>query len=401
MKKWTIFLFLAANISLNAQQTANISVGASYANDVYFSFDNGVVGTVARDNWHIAFTTKIVDASILINDGMGVELYIASNDVADFNTLDTTGMSWTPLHNSPKTWAEGAFNDQNSGHPDYGWGTYNNITHNVSGKRVFVMKLPDGSFKKMVIDEMLTTGDFSLRMADLDGNNLITKTLNKNAYVAKNFIYWDVVNDSIIDREPAKTDWDLLFTRYQEEILPGTYYPVSGAKLNINVFASKAANVDTNTVDWRNYYPLADSVLAVGSNWKSFNNTTFMWSIADSLAYFVQSLDGNLYQLVFKDFGGSSTGNITFTYRMVSAMSVAEYHDLAIEIFPQPASDILNVSLAKPAKANLYAITGALVWQGDFQKGVNQLSISHLPKGVYVLYLNSKGVNCSQKIVIQ
>ena len=400
MKKLLLVLFAGANIALNAQQTETVSVGAGYANDVFYSFTTGTVKAEPRDNWHIAFTTKIVSASILINEGMGVELYVASSNLADWSTLDTTGITWDAQHNSPASWEDGAFTASATGHPDYGWGTYNNITHNVNGSKIFVLKLPNGSFKKMVIDDMKTNGDYNLRIADLSGSNELSKTFNKNDYSNKNFFYWDVINDTIIDREPNKTDWDLLFTRYQEEILPDTYYPVSGVMMNIDVLASKAEGVDTNTVDWNNY-TLTDSILTIGSNWKSFNNTTFQWTLEDSLAFFVQALDGNLYKLIFKGFGGSSTGDITFATSIVSAMGLQEANMVHTNIYPQPANQLLTVETAEPATAIIYGLNGAALINAQLQSGANTLNISSLPAGLYVIQISANNKVSTAKIVVQ
>lgn len=402
MKKMLLLLFTAANILLYAQQTDVVSVGAGYANDVFYSFATGEVKTEPRNNWHIAFTTKIVGASVLVNEGLGVELYVASTNVSDWATLDTTGMTWAPLHNSPATWEEGAFNATATVHPDYGWGVYSNITHNVTATKIFVLKLPDGSYRKVIIDDMKTNGDFNIRLANLDGSNLLTKTFNKNGYSNKNFFYWDVINDTILDREPNKTDWDILFTRYLEEIIPNTYYPVSGVILNYDVLAAKAEGVDTNTVDWNNYM-LSDSILGIGSNWKSFNNGTFQWELADSLAYFVQGLDGNLYKLIFKDFGGSSTGNITFAFSMVSAIGLDEQALNTIAVYPQPATEQLTVEVDVDVQSSLslYALNGANVLSTHLTAGKNILDVSHLPAGIYVAQLNSNNSIRSFKLVIQ
>ena len=400
MKKIFLLFLAGANIALNAQKTDQVSVGAGYANDVYYSLATGEVKTEPRNNWHIAFTTKIVGASILINEGLGVELYVASNNPSDWATLDTTGMTWNMLHNSPATWEEGAFNATASAHPDYGWGTYSNITHNVTATKIFVMKLPDGSYKKIIIDDMKTNGDYNIRLANVDGSNEVAKTFNKGGYSNKSFFYWDVVNDTIIDREPNKTDWDILFTRYQEEIIPGTYYPVTGAILNYDVLAAKAEGVDTNTVDWNNYV-LSDSILGIGSNWKSFNNGTFQWELADSLAYFVQGLDGNLYKMVFKGFGGSSTGNIIFSLRQVSAFGIEENVDHGLVVYPQPAKDVLTIEAKSPGEFRLHALNGVEVYNTALTVGKNTMNVSQLPAGVYVATMTSNGTISSSRIVIQ
>jgi len=397
MKKTLIIAFCAANVLLNAQTTENVSVGAGYANDVYYSLANGVVKTEPRNNWHIAFTTKIVDASILINEGLGVELYLASTNLNDWATIDTAGLALVPLHNSPATWTEGAFNANANGHPDYGWGTYNNITHNVTGKSIYILKMPDGSLRKIAIDAMKTNGDFELRIANLDGTNQQSKVFNKMPYNTKNFFYWDVANDILIDREPAKTTWDILFTRYMEEVIPGSFYPVVGAIMNIDVTGAKAAGVDTNTVDWNNY-TLTDSITTIGSNWKTFSNG---WSVDDSLAFFVHGLDGNLYKLVFKTFGGSANGNISFSQSIASAMDVAELSASSISIYPNPSSDFVVIETAADGEAQLFTIAGQLACTSVLSSGRNTIDVSALQPGHYVLMLTVNGKTLAHRLVIR
>jgi len=402
MKKLLLVALMAANVSVFAQTTETVSVGAQYANDVYYSFANGVAKTEARDNWHIAFTTKIVDASVWTNEGLGVELYIASSNTSDWSTLDTTGMTWTPLHNSPNTWVEGAFNDGAGTHPDYGWGTYNNITHNVLASKIFVMKLPSGVYKKIIIDAMLTNGDFEFRIANLDGTGLVSKVLSKTPYASKNFFYYDVVNDVVVDREPAKTDWDILFSRYMEEVIPGSYYPVTGVYINQNVTAAKAAG-DTTMVDWNNF-PQTDSITVIGSNWKSFNNSTFQWNLDDSLSFFVTAQDGNLYKMIFKDFGGSSTGNIVFSQSIASAMAVAENNAIAgFKAYPNPAQDFLNIQVESDGNASveIFNINGQLIISDLLTAEVNRMNISSIVPGVYLLRVSQNGKTSFSRIVVQ
>lgn len=397
MTKQLMIAFCAANVLLNAQTTETVSVGASYANDVYYSFANGEVKSEPRNNWHIAFTSKIVDASILINEGLGVELYLASTNMNDWATLDTAGMTLTPLHNSPATWAEGAFNANATGHPDYGWGTYNNITHNVTGTSIFILKMPDASLRKIAIDAMKTNGDYELRIANLDGTNAKSKVFNKMAYSTKNFFYWNIDTDNIIDREPLKTSWDILFTRYMEEVVPGSYYPVVGAMINVGVNAAKASGVDTNTVDWNNYL-LTDSITTIGSNWKTFNNG---WSLDDSLAYFVHALDGNLYKLVFKGFGGSANGNISFSQSIASAMSIGEVNSTGVAIYPNPANDVLVIETAGIGEAQFFNLAGQSVANYTLEAGKNTLNVINFKAGYYVLMLTTNGQTIAQRVVIR
>ncbi len=125
-------------------------MGAGYANDVYYSFQNGTVKTVDRTNWDIAFFTPVFSAGVMINDGKGIVLYTYPKaDTSGWNSVDTSGLStWPGMYNSLDDWENGAFDRNAKGHPDYGWGVYNGINHNVVGDSIFIMKLSESVYKK-------------------------------------------------------------------------------------------------------------------------------------------------------------------------------------------------------------------------------------------------------------
>lgn len=400
MKQFLLGLFAIANVAVIAQTKDSAIMGAGYANDVFYSFATGEVKSETRDNWHIAFTTVLVDASIRINDGLGVKLYLASTDTSDFSTLDTTGMTWDELHNSYATWTEGAFNDGASGHPDYGWGNYNNVNHNVYGSKVYIMMLPNGDYKKIMIVSMLTNGDFNFKMADLDNSNMIAKTVNKMGYNTKNFFYYDAENDLVLDREPAKATWDIVFTRYYGEIFPGTYYFLTGVLLNTGVKAAKAVDVDTATVDWNNY-PRTDSIEVIGSDWKSFNSGTFTYELADSNAYFIESKDGNLYKLLFKAFSGSTTGTTVFTKAIASGIGIEEAEPLHVSVYPIPAKSTLTIEMEERGQAELISTTGQVVKLIDLTRGRNDVQLDGLAKGVFLLKITANEKINVTRVVLQ
>ena len=128
-------------------------MGADYSNDIYYNLQNNISNQAERINWDIGFRTFIRSSSIIINSGAGIKLYEVSTDTNDwYLPVDTTGMnSWTALNNSLVDWEIGAFNANMTFHPDYGWATYNSITHDLIGKAVFLIRLQDGSLKKFFI----------------------------------------------------------------------------------------------------------------------------------------------------------------------------------------------------------------------------------------------------------
>ena len=89
MKKALLFAALmVVTTGLFAQEEKEVTTGAGYANDVYYSLENGNVDTVARNNWDLGFTTSNFSVSILANTTSGVEVYTwPAGDTANWETL--------------------------------------------------------------------------------------------------------------------------------------------------------------------------------------------------------------------------------------------------------------------------------------------------------------------------
>ena len=387
MKLRLLPFLVLANVSLFAQTSVeNLSMGPGYVNDIYYSLENGVVQTAVRNDWHIAFTTKIVDAAILTNTSEGVNLYLASTDIADWATLDTTGMSWDPLHNSDLYWTEGSFNAGATVHPNYGWGTYNNITHNVIGTKIFVIQFPDMTYKKILIEAMKTNGDFEFKIADLDGMNEISKTLNKGDYPKQNFLYYNAQADSAFSREPDNTTWDLIFTKFESELSPGVWYPVTGALQNIGIGASEARGVDTTLSKWYDF-PTSDTVKnVIGGDWKdyAFNPPPGAWTLADSLTYFVKTANEDMYRIVFKTWEGSATGNFSFAKTLTSTIGLVENSIEDLKIYPNPATDKVYINANETVNVEVISLNGQVV--RSFNTIENEsIDISGIKVGNYIV----------------
>ncbi len=140
-----------------------LSYGASYANQVYYQLEDDTETTVVNTSWDIAFTTQgLQDAGIFINEATAfmsneLELYHAPTD--EFvDVIDPEDLG-ERIHNNELSWELGAFNDGKilANPLDYGWGTYNPGNMTVEGEEVFVIKLRDGSFKKLMIESLTFT----------------------------------------------------------------------------------------------------------------------------------------------------------------------------------------------------------------------------------------------------
>lgn len=295
-----------------------ITMGQGYANDIYYSMANGVVATVPRANWDIAFETGSRTSTIIINAGTGVKLYTYPNgDISAWSSMDITGIeNWKEMNNSDTTWSFGAFERNALGHPDYGWGIYNSVTHDVVSDSLFVLQLPDQSYKKLwIIKKASVDNEYIFEIANIDGTGDVTDTVNCEPYVSKNFIYYSVTSGTVIDREPDTDSWDFVVTRYIEMIPDGTGglvpYPVIGVLTNTGVKSATLENVPFSTTDYSSAV-FVTSISEIGSDWKSFNMDTYQYSVDENKVYFVKDRDLSVYRIVFTAFEGSSTGLIGF-----------------------------------------------------------------------------------------
>lgn len=408
MKHLFILLTGSVLLSFSAQSQSLVqdsAVTEGGTKDVYYSLKNGVVKSEPAENWDLAFTSKLIDAAVLVNDVKGVSAWKISDNIADWNTIDTTGKLTTRLYNNDTSWAVGALANMGVSHPDYGWGTYNQVTRNLNGSRIFVLQLKDGSFRKFMIESMATNGTWTFKMANLDGTGEQTKTVNKNDYKNRNFIYYDITADQFVDREPAVADWDLVFSKYMSPINTGpggiVYYPLTGALLNTNAQNAERRGVsvdsdDTSSLNWNAHFT------EIGGDWKSFNRTTFQYEFEDSLAYFVRVASGEVFKIYFTNYVGGTSGKFEFFKKSIAGTaSLKQIASSNLNVYPNPASSKINVSSEESGVMTLIGLHGQIISTQNMESGSTvAISVEDLPEGIYILSLQTEKGTVNKRFVI-
>lgn len=410
MKYFTLFGFSFLFTAIQAQETVTVTTGPGNAVQTYYSLQNGVVDSRPLNEWDLAFEIPGFTASILVNTAKGMQAWKAPYAVASWNDVDTTGMaaSWIRIHNSDTSWSHGALNQGlTEDEFDLGWGMYNFVTHQVAGDSIFVLKLANGEYKKLRIDGLVSS-TYTFTWASLDGSNEQTGTLSKGGFAGKNFGYYSLDNAEVIDREPASSDWDLVFTKYVA--LSPSAYPVTGVLTNRNRPALRVDGVEPALADWQEG-EYSNHINTIGYDWKTFNMQTFQYEYDEDLSFFVYDADGNVWQLLFFEFGGASTGDISFTQQLMSAVSVEEVlnGNEYFTLFPNPARDghvqLLIGGDIRNAVVTLHDMSGRMVSQqmltGLDNGTLHTMDISPLPGGMYVVRLVGAGVSASQRLVIE
>ena len=433
MKLTSILLaaMLAGAYHSNAQTWIHdtISTEAGYLKNVYYSLEKGETAKVDADNWHIGFSVGAWSASIITNSAdNGVKLYEISSNISDFgtdlrsnlaNAMTATPMS---LYNSNLSWEVGAFNQNSGNFPNYGWGDYDIATHWISGNRIFGLISGTDTFQVLIVDKQVTPL-YNFKIANIDGTNQKTKQLTLDAaspYSGRYFAYYNITTDAFLNREPLVTDWDFVFSNYNDEnvVFANEQYKVFGI---INNEGLKVARVDTADAEFDNIAPhhatyFYDTVNnSIGRAWKASGPSGTVAN--DSLCYFIKKANGDVWQLVFTAHNsGLATvdpGLVALKKRKVSTATTVRNlnNDIALfQVYPNPAVNDVTVLIdAKQRVENtqifITDMTGKVVYRGNanVNAGLNAISVStaNLANGNYIVAVTNGKWNATQKLVVQ
>jgi hypothetical protein len=418
----------------------SVSVGAvppgppgptTYFMDVYYSMKNGKVHEDTNYKWHLAFDMIPASgpssyAGIIANHVQGkVNVYSAHRSgaaFASYGAADTTGVSANILYNTDTNWHWGALNANRGSNPfDYGWGVYDMTSHNLYGDSIYVVKVGSAAYKVWIqelISAPLDSIHYTFRIAQLDGTGDRTVKVYRNKgidFTKRNFAYYNISTDQIVDHEPDNTAWDIVFTRFIEPIAmgpgPKVPYPVAGVLSNLKVQVAEARKVDPDTVTMNANITFTKYASEIGSDWKRFDNANMVW-ILDTVSYFVRSFNSQeYYQIKFTRFDGSGTGKYVFAKRFLKATTVNEVANNVSQyaLAPNPASNEANLVLdakeAGEAQLVVADLNGKVMQRSlvKLNKGTNAFSIATAayPAGLYTVTLTNGSWKIADKLVVQ
>ncbi|MEM9723110.1 MAG: HmuY family protein [Bacteroidota bacterium] len=365
-----------------------VALGPAYANQVFFSLSDGSTQGHPNTTWDIAFEVfSRQNAGVFVNEAVSLsqgnpipQLELFAVDSLSFEVvtdstvlldiaagmLDSTLVS-ERLHNPDESWNEGAFNTVKSPQNpfDFGWGVYDPATNVVSGSQVYLLKLRDSTFKKLIV-QSLDSNRFEFRYANLDGSADTTQVVSRSDYAGKTLVYFSFDSESFLDLEPAS--WDLLFTRYSTPLIdPSTngilQYIVTGVLSGNGVTVAQVDGIDPTMLvestieEIEQFLPdsissiaevFNDSLVSIGYDWKSFVFSTFSWNLPEDRIYVVKTANDSLYMLQFIDFEGSSTGLSVFQTTPLGQLSTSSQEGLkklfSYRSYPNPVRDRLTIA---------------------------------------------------------
>ena len=261
--------------------------------------------------------------------GLAIAIVIAGLTLPSAAQIDTSGIAgWPQMYNSMASWEEGAFGANALGHPDYGWGVYNMLSHSLNGDSIFVIKLPDESYKRIWVVNRSATSVYTILYADLDGSNEKEVVIDMAMYADKQFVYYNLRGDSLVDEQPLAANWDLMLTKFSHTDIN---YTVTGFLSNDNVSVSvfnaadSATAADATLADTTEF---TDSISAIGNSWYKLVGMSIV--PLDTIAYFVKNDSGDIYkmQVTYFESGFSGLGRVGI--RKIHSDSTSWVHDTLV-----------------------------------------------------------------------
>ena len=281
--------------------TDTVALMDNYQNQVYYNLsDSSVVSSNLRSIWDLGFEGSPEGWRVILNTSCFMKSAYMSEQVFGAPS-DTTGAIWlfNPSDGSADSLAIGKwFTVQ--GDDTLGTNRVLVIDRGVDAKGI------SRGFRQLVIDS-LSNGIYYFRIAAFDGTNQQSYSVSKKRDV--NHVLFSISNPSEVVSEPARLNWDLLFTQYTTLLFTdvGDPYPylVTGVLLNPTLVVvavdslTPFENITFETAQSMNFTKDADGI---GYLWKLYDFDGGSYTVNSKIIYVIRDTKGFLYKLRFKDF---------------------------------------------------------------------------------------------------
>ncbi len=412
------FLFFAS-LKITAQVVAandSVATAAGNTDMVFYNLQSGQKTSASNIDWHLALSVRpslfplntLQGTSLRINEALGVNAYQIPGFNADsfYTVVDAADyLSWNQLHDADSMLDKGALNDGlNIQFYNYGWGVYNGPpNHDVVGKKVYLFVMPDGSKKKFIVDQLDRDTAWVVKYANLDNSDLQTIRVSKNTYANKNFVYLNILDNMVHDKEPLSNEWDLQFLKYSAmDVMADTTLNVVGVWTNKGETVAEAAPVNAALIDNAGAVPFANNMNTIGWDWKQYDYLNHTCILRDSLAYFVKTNSGIVFKLVFTGYSDLGAGIISF-YKQEYITAIAEPEkQLSLDVFPNPSSSVLNIvtGSANEIEIKVTDLSGRVLNSTKTSSPLVQLNTTEMASGVYLLSVTSGNAAGKRKFVV-
>lgn len=384
----------------NNDNVADIAVSNTNSNNVSVFTGNGDGTFIAATNYTIGTTTYTTGIAVADLNGDGIDDIATSNfKTNDASVFISTGTSFaTPVHytvshnNSPMSVALNDFNgdgkmdmcvalmnsDSVAVLTGAGNGTFGNLAKYAVGGGSMPLHMVTADMNADGIPDIITTnfvtgnpGTVTI-LAGLGNNTFsVPYTFPSGPYaIAANTadLNNDGYNDIVVSNDAGTGAYTIILNAL----------PNLATTVNNTTITAEQAGVSYQWID------CATKINIPGATQKSFTPTA----------------SGNYAVIIDNGICTATSGCKTVT---VPTTSVHNVDIAAINVFPNPADDILFVELGHNAKASyvIQDITGKTIMHNSLYESKSSLNISTLEPGLYMILLKKEDIQKHYKFIKQ
>ena len=279
----------------SAVKTYTVNLGRDYTTQLFFNLSNGEIKANDFMAWDLGFDCNPNGFIVKINGGKEVQVSNTGNkNFEDVPSLQE--VEWE-YDNPAGEWKGTAFGD---------W--YDTINRKSHG---YVYLIDRGQtanprYKKLQFTNANQSG-FTFLFANLDGSGMHEYFVPK--LPGKNYSYINFNNpNEVVDIEPNREEWDILFTRYRHvyyNMTPVTPYSVTGVILNpYKVVCAKDSTTgfDNITAATVKNFEFTNRKDVIGFDWKTYDFDLNRYDVVRKYTYIIKDTKGFYYKLRFIDF---------------------------------------------------------------------------------------------------
>ena len=270
-----------------------INMQSNYSQQIFYNAsENMVISSNTKIDWDLAFQSSANGSQIIINSSTFSQICELEEHLFEAPIFIIDDLIWK--WDSPKGIYDGtAFNNTESSTTyilDRGY--------NIDGTQ--------RGYRKIKIDS-INNSSFFITYSELDNTGMQSIEIIKDSLA--NYQYFSFNNNNIVNIEPNKDNWDLVFTQYTHLFIDNFETPaylVTGVLTNYlnNVMIAKDTinSFEEINLGLINAYTFSQYQDEVGYNWKIFDFETQSYSVRSEITYILKDVSNRYFKMHFIDF---------------------------------------------------------------------------------------------------
>ena len=238
------------------------------------------------------------------------------------------------------------------------------------------------------LTDINVSNNYNLEYLKLDNNQLSNLNVSNNVYLKSLSCYYNNISEiNLLNNSDLKFLALSHCNLYELDLSNNTHLESLGLDMTKLTSLDLTNNIHLKYILFQNNLDLISVNLA-----NSYNDSIESLYIYDSPELICVQVDDVNADLNNWDFAQVNP-NFTLSEDCASLIGVEEEKEQAVEVFPNPTTGLLNINIKETGMYELYSVLGQTAIQsGHFNAGDNQINLSRLDLGVYMLkVINTQG----------